>query len=157
IAETVILEANDGVALMDDAAALKKRAAQATKWLAAQHAKRRFVPLAPLTVEPGADDDAQMHHVAHGAGLVGDRLPRIPDARAEAPSAVLSSHKTPATWLAKDHVECAKCDEPITCHNPAFLSEAFADPARKIALVKIAYVGTDTCWEPEAQLHAIAW
>ena len=51
---------------------------------------------------------------------------------------------------------CDQCNGEI-CHNPAFLDSAYLDAGRKTALLIVQYDGTDTCWEPAAQEHVIAW
>ena len=43
------------------------------------------------------------------------------------------------------------------CSNEAFLSAVSVDPDRNIAVVTIAYMGSDTCWEPAAQEHVVQW
>jgi hypothetical protein len=47
--------------------------------------------------------------------------------------------------------------EGIRCSNPDFLRDAFVAADAKLVVVRVAYRGTDTCWEPTSQLHVIAW
>jgi hypothetical protein len=60
----------------------------------------------------------------------------------------------PAAWLHKPYFEK---HEGITCKNPAFLRAVFVSAANKLAVVEIAYSGTDSCWAPSPQLHVLAW
>lgn len=57
-------------------------------------------------------------------------------------------------WLAKPGQRCAQCPP---CDNPARLSGFYKAPGINVVVVRIAYSGTDTCWEPPDQLHVIAW
>ena len=43
------------------------------------------------------------------------------------------------------------------CSNPHFVDAAYIDPAHKLALLRVAYTGTDSCWEPASELHVVAW
>lgn len=58
------------------------------------------------------------------------------------------------TWLVKDHKACPTC-EP--CGNPAFLDGVFHATGINMIVVQVAYVGTDTCWEPGDQVHVVSW
>ncbi len=49
-------------------------------------------------------------------------------------------------WLAKARRECS---------NPGRLSRAYLSRARRVLLVRIAYQGTDSCWEPGGKYHAV--
>lgn len=69
-------------------------------------------------------------------------------------------------WMAPVQYRCA--DEDMTtmtpdeiasecaCANPAFIRGARLAPAQKVLLVDIAYVGDDSCWEPDGQWHVVA-
>ncbi|MCA9518623.1 MAG: hypothetical protein KC635_26990 [Myxococcales bacterium] len=43
-----------------------------------------------------------------------------------------------------------------TCSNPAYLDDARLSPEHGALLVKVAYYGTDTCWEPDSVWHVVA-
>jgi hypothetical protein len=43
------------------------------------------------------------------------------------------------------------------CGNPAYLDQAYVDGAHRLALVVIAYHGTDSCWEPSPEMHVVTW
>ena len=63
-------------------------------------------------------------------------------------------------WLARPYPMCASCPPPdgdLMCTNPSFLREAFADAARRVVVLHIAYEGTDTCWEPDSEYHVVTW
>ncbi|MFT3697147.1 MAG: hypothetical protein QM831_28655 [Kofleriaceae bacterium] len=47
--------------------------------------------------------------------------------------------------------------EELDCDNPDFLQSVRAYPAKKLAVVTVAYRGNDTCWEPGPQEHVVAW
>jgi hypothetical protein len=146
----VVLEPDEGIALMDKPKEMAKRAARGAKWLADLHAKRNLVPLAHLEVEP-----AELARTARGRGLTVDWVPSTLSVKRA--SALLHAETTDASWLAKDSDPCPACEDHMVCHNPAFLDDAWIDDARRIALVQVAYKGTDTCWEPSAQLHVTVW
>lgn len=117
------------------------RVDMAQAWL---DAKQRAMPLVPL-----AD-------LGHTQGVTRETLGSIHWATSRITIAGAVDRPTPDTWLAKDHPLCDQCNGEI-CHNEAFLDQAFLDTARKVALVIVAYDGTDTCWEPAAQEHVVAW
>jgi hypothetical protein len=68
--------------------------------------------------------------------------------------ATVVDRDVPAAWLHKPYY--AK-HEGITCKNPAFLREVYVMPVHNLAVVEVAYSGTDSCWAPSPQLHVIAW
>ncbi|MFO0744634.1 MAG: hypothetical protein U1F43_03035 [Myxococcota bacterium] len=43
------------------------------------------------------------------------------------------------------------------CENPASLDAAWADPSLRVVLLEIGYRGTDTCWEPDSEEHALTF
>lgn len=67
---------------------------------------------------------------------------------------VLVERKLPRSW---QHAAYVHRGEGIKCENPALLSAAFVAPAARLAVVEIAYEGTDTCWAPASQLHVVVW
>lgn len=153
LAAHVVLAADEADAMFDadgKAAELDRRIAAANRWLAAQHAARRFVPLRRLEVEPG-EEIASASRATGGELTVEWRPSRLTIARAGRP---LLDRATPATWLARERPRGAGLGP---CHNPAFLGGAAVDLAREIALVTIQYGGTDLCWEPDAVHHVVAW
>lgn len=56
-------------------------------------------------------------------------------------------------WLAKDYA----IDAEITCSNPPYLGAAWVAADRHVALLKVSYVGNDTCWEPDSEEHVVVW
>jgi hypothetical protein len=57
-------------------------------------------------------------------------------------------------WLAPKGQRCAQCPP---CENPARLQTFYKASEVKLIVVRIAYAGTDMCWEPPDQLHVVAW
>jgi hypothetical protein len=55
-------------------------------------------------------------------------------------------------WLAPVGRRCAQC--PL-CENPPYLDAVFEADGSDVLLVRIAYRGTDLCWEPSPQYHVI--
>ena len=135
----------------DDAALARVRFADANRWLAEQHARLHLVPLRPLAIT--AIDSDNFHHRADGDGIAIDWQPsQLAISRL---GAAPFTHATPADWLVLDHPMYAGATE--MCSNPAFLQAASVDTERAIAVLVIAYMGTDTCWEPLAQDHVVHW
>lgn len=129
---------------------LAERVAAANRWLTEQHAARRFVPLARLEVQPG-EEIASSFRATGGGVTVEWRQSRLTIAQGTKP---ILERATPEAWLAKDRPGPADLGP---CQNPAFLSAAAVSLEHKVALVVVGYGGTDTCWEPEAQHHVVAW
>jgi uncharacterized protein (DUF736 family) len=133
---------------------LDKRITAANQWLAEQNTAFRLQPLAPLEVERNEADMAADFR-ATGSGVTiewkENRVTIVQGGK------VLVDRATPATWLVKDKPMYPGARPDETCHNPAFLQGASIDVDRKIALLTITYYGTDSCWEPPATHHVIAW
>ncbi len=41
------------------------------------------------------------------------------------------------------------------CKNPSFINQAAVDKDQHVLLLRIAYVGTDLCWEPDGAFHVV--
>jgi hypothetical protein len=125
-----------------DAPTRATRAAAAQKLIAS----RAFVALGELE---GAPDDA-----AHfeGAGIAIDwsreHMTITQDGKRVVDRAV------PAKWRGGSYYNKV---EDLRCENPDFLAGAYAVSGVPILVVDVAYRGTDTCWEPTAQLHVLSW
>jgi len=153
LAVHVVLTANEADAMFDadgKTPELDRRIAAANRWLEEQHAARRLAPLQQLEVEP-APEIASSFRATGGGVTVEWRPSRLTIARAGKP---LLDRPTPATWLAEDRPPAAGA---MTCHNPAYLGAAAVSLEHKLALLAIAYGGTDTCWEPNDAHHIVAW
>lgn len=146
LAKTIdVMDANDYETLVPDGAhaspELVKRIAAANQQLAALHAQHDLVTMQPVTPAEGPKVDFDGHHVRVLART------RFGDEKTVA--------KVDATsWLAKPGARCAQCPP---CENPAYLDKVYKAPGVDAVVVRIAYRGTDTCWEPGAQLHVVAW
>ncbi|HEY4238168.1 MAG TPA: hypothetical protein VGM88_00050 [Kofleriaceae bacterium] len=127
----------------------KQRAEAARAWLAA-HAPR-VTPMTVLAVQ--RPDDGSQAHEATGDGFAIDWTPSHLAIRHGAE--VLLDRATPPGWLVGPHKLCDSCEE--TCENPAHLAAAAIDLAHRVALVTLAFQGSDTCWEPDAATHVVAW
>jgi hypothetical protein len=55
-------------------------------------------------------------------------------------------------WLAPKGPRCAGCPP---CENPPYLDAVYESAHSRLLLVRVAYRGTDTCWEPSPQWHVI--
>jgi hypothetical protein len=129
---------------------LERAFTRAARWLDERHAARQLVAMTALTTSfPSDDAPAQ----AIGAGVTVRWAPSrlVIDRGRGAPLVRV----TPASWLAADHPMCPGCSE--VCHNDAFLGGGYVDLERSAAVIVVAYLGTDTCWEPGSQDHVVAW
>jgi hypothetical protein len=131
-------------------AELEQRVAAANRWLAEQHAARRFVPLTKLEALPG-EQIASSFRATGGGVTVEWRQNRLTIAQGGKP---ILERATPTSWLAKPRTVSGG---DLTCENPAFLDGAAVSLEHKLALIVVGYGGTDTCWEPEDQHHVVAW
>lgn len=122
---------------------LDARISAANTWLANLHRSSTLIRLPALEVD-GSDGYTQ--HAARAAGVELDWTSDVVTIRHG--HQLVTAHPTPATWHATGHDGCS---------NPAKLGAAWVDLERKLALVEIAYNGTDLCWEPSAQQHVISW
>lgn len=130
---------------------LKQRIAAANRWLEEQHAARPTEPLPQLALEP-AEEIASTFRATGGGGLVVEwRENQLTITHGGKP---LVQRPTPATWLAPERPMPGGTE---TCHNPAFLGAAAVSPEHRVALLRIEYGGTDTCWEPNDAHRVVAW
>ncbi len=123
--------------------ALDARMSAANTWLANLHRSSHLIVLPRLELE---GSDVYTQHAAAAGGVALDWSKDVVTIRHH--QQLVTTHPSPATWHAAGHDGCS---------NPAKLGNAWVDLDRKVALVEIAYNGTDTCWEPSAQRHVIAW
>jgi len=122
---------------------LRARISAANGWLATLHTRSGLVELPKLDVDTS---DGYTQHTA-SAGVVDLAWDKdVVTIRYD--KKPVTSHPSPPTWHAADQGSCT---------NPAKLGAAWVDIEHKLALVEIAYNGTDMCWEPSAQHHVISW
>jgi len=124
----------------------------ANRWLAEQHAAHKLVPLDRLEVESGDPDEPASH--ATGRATIDWKQSRL---TIKQRGRVLLERATPASWLAADQPMYPGAPPDEICHNPEFLSDAWIDVERRLAVLRVSYHGTDTCWEPPAQHHVVTW
>lgn len=122
---------------------LDARISAANAWLAKSHAQSALVTLPQLTVD--ATDAYAQHAAASGPVSLDWSNDTV---TIKLSGKVIATYASPLTWHAPDTAKC---------QNPAKLGAAWVDTERKIALVQIAYNGTDMCWEPSPQHHVISW
>ena len=132
---------------------LDKRLAAVNAWLGEQNTARRLVPLAPLEVERAEEMASDFRATGRGVTLEWKQN-RVTIVQGGKP---LVDRATPATWLVADKPMYPGAGPDEVCHNPAFLAGASIDVSRKIAVLVITYYGTDSCWEPPATHHVVAW
>jgi hypothetical protein len=123
---------------------LATRAAAATKLLAAHE-------LVALSALAGGSDDHDAGHY-EGAGITIDWAREHVTIKRDGKLVV--DRAVPSAWRGGSW---RNKTEGITCHNPDFLDGAYVSADANLVVVKVAYRGTDTCWEPTSQLHVIAW
>jgi hypothetical protein len=148
-----VMTANEFETLVPDGTTatpeLEARIAAGNRRLAELHAEHDLVTMQPLALTP---DPLGPSQPARGDGLVVtfdfDHALRV---RA---GEKLVATADGARWLVPSGKRCAQC-EP--CENPPYLAAVYKAPSITAVVVRIAYRGTDTCWEPADQLHLIGW
>ncbi|MCW5805289.1 MAG: hypothetical protein KIT31_23165 [Deltaproteobacteria bacterium] len=155
VAEHVVLTADEyeeGENAETNGALIPTRVQTANAWLVAQHDKYDLVALPKMTVEEGESygESRRANNPANSTTVeLGEK-----DLRIAKGAATLVSTKIPKDWFAPEQKLCTDC-EP--CSNPHFLRAAAVDPDRAIAVVTVAYTGTDSCWEPSDQQRVVSW
>ncbi len=124
--------------------ALTARIADANRWLAAQHNAYHLQPMRALVM-------TDRHARADGISIDWEAS-RLAIARAGGAPFIQT---TPQGWLVADHPMYAGSSD--MCSNEAFLLAASVDTDRTLAVITVAYMGTDTCWEPSPQEHVVHW
>jgi hypothetical protein len=145
VKKLAVLSAEDADQLAP--AEIAERFARAAAWLRERHAAKRLVAMTALTMARPLGVPA----VGPGVALRWSPNQLVIERQGAPPL----TRTTPTSWLAPDRPMCRNCSE--VCHNDAFLGSAHIDLERTLAVVVIAYHGTDTCWEPSSQEHAVAW
>lgn len=149
-----VIAANDVDRL--ESAEIVLRFDAASSWLEERHAAKHLVAMNPLELHPQTDAGPAS---ATGPGVTVRWVPSTLtiDLSAAKPAAggIPITRTTPASWLVADRPLCATCTE--VCHNDAGLGGGYVDRRRRIAVIVIAYRGSDTCPEPGAQSHVVAW
>jgi len=127
---------------------LRERMAAGDALLRGLHARHQLVPLLAMSVPPPApiSDRHEPLTATDGRHTVMWSPSRLVIMAGASP---LLDAPTPATWLATPGDR--------GCANPAFLGAAAIAAAQRAVVVTIAYLGTDTCWEPDAQPHVVTW
>ena len=133
---------------------LERRLDAANRELAKLHGLHDLQAMHGLEVQKPAGDALQ--HFAIGDGLdvdfAGDHL-HVFHHNANNAFVTLDTHG----WLAKPRPMPDDPSRTAMCKNPAFLAGVYHANEINVLVVEIAYMGTDTCWEPTEQFHVIAW
>jgi hypothetical protein len=139
-----------------DAPAIDRRFDAAAAWIDERHAAAHLVAMAELALQPAT---GAAPAVATGPGISVRWAPselviELAASGAAAPGGPIA-RATPPSWLVADRPMCAGCAE--VCHVDAALRGAHIDLARRVAVVDVAFRAPDTCWEPGAEAHVVAW
>lgn len=138
------------------AAEIARRFDAASAWLDERHAAAHLVAMTALELR-AASDDAPALATGLGTRLrwtPGELVIELAPAGGAGPGERIV-RTTPPSWLVADRPMCTGCSE--ICHNDAFLGGGYVDLERRAAVVVVSYRGSDTCWEPGAQAHVVAW
>ena len=130
--------------------ALQHRIDAANAELVKLHGLHDLVPMHALEVQKPADGEP---HFAIGDGLDVDwSKDHLHVFHHNTDRSFITLDGTP--WLAKSYKPCANCD---LCENPPYLAAVYHATGINLLVVEIGYKGTDLCWDPGDQLHAVAW
>jgi hypothetical protein len=127
-------------------------------YLSNSHAQVGWVTLtkAPLTILDGDETSSIMaEHIQASSGEVAVELSRDGHLVVRDHGEVVIDRENP-DWLVADQ-PMGTGDPDDVCSNPPYLEDAWIAAEQSLALVRIAYAGTDTCWEPDSQYHVITW
>lgn len=128
----------------------------ANAWIAAQHAQAAFAPIAVAEVTDDGNgflDSSEWRVAAGTIGLTFDASAHLVVTDGGKP--VID--RTMDAWLVKPYAPYDGAGPDEFCDNPIALREAYVDAAHRVAVVLVAYRGTDTCWEPDSEYHVVAW
>jgi len=129
---------------------IDERITAANRWLAEQHAARRFAPLTELPVETGPEITVPFRATGGGVTLEW-RANRVTITEG---GKQLVARATPLEWGDQRRQRGSGGD---FCENAALLNQAWVDLPHKLAVFTVSYSGNDTCWEPSNAPHVIAW
>jgi hypothetical protein len=149
--EHIVLDAEEVESLYDkngNLSGIEDRVDQANGWIKKQHATRGFVPIPQLETESTGDITTTFRATGHGITLEWQkgRLTILHGGVA------LVGQATPSSWYAPRR----KAGD-LVCNNPARLEAAAVSVEHEIAVVTLAFMGNDTCWEPSDAPHVVAW
>ena len=133
----VVLTVEDSDKLADKPDAIRARFDLANRWLAKLASERRLIALQPMSAEtlPITWVKGRLRVVIDGATVL-DRA-------------------SPPTWVVPD--EAMYKGSTDKCSHPARIETGYIDAKRRLAMIQVAYEGSDMCWEPSAQEHVISW
>ena len=131
-------------------AMLARRIADANHALATLHGLHDLVEMHALEVQKPTNTPA---HLAMADDIDVDFGGDHVDVLIHDSERVLA-HRATGSWEVAPSKDCAKCE---MCEHPAYLGNAYHATGIDLVVVDVAYMGTDTCWEPSDQLHVVAW
>ncbi len=126
--------------------ALRTRLEAANKLLAALHTTHTLVPLFGLQTDANRIAPADITHVT-GENLAIEWS--IAGHLKITSNGLVVLERDEPTWLARPRRG--------GCTNAAYVDAAHAAPSAKLVVLSIGYRGDDACWEPDNQLHVVAW
>jgi hypothetical protein len=123
---------------------------EANRWLADEHRARDLTPMPAATVTPNHEgNDATAWSATYGGVTLQIDL--------GAKLTVTGGGKTLVERAAHEFEAPVQHLDGGDCHNPLSLEDAWIDPARRIALIRVEYHGNDHCIEPDPSLHVVSW
>ncbi|MEZ4401997.1 MAG: hypothetical protein R3B06_18345 [Kofleriaceae bacterium] len=140
----------------DDAPTSPPDLAAANAWIAAGHGAAAWAPLAAVPVVP---DDESLFDATTWTATAGDltiQLTQVGRLRVTAGQATVVDRPVTA-WQVADRPMYPGAGPDEQCSNPLYLSGLHVDADRHLAVARISYLGTDTCWEPDSEYHVVAW
>lgn len=126
--------------------ALRARIDAANKLLGALHTEHTLSSLVALSTDANRNSPAPVTRVA------GDRIAiewSVSGHLKVTANGIAVVERDEPTWLAR-----ARRGD---CSNPTYVDAAYAAPSAKLVVLSIGYRGDDACWEPDNQLHVVAW
>ena len=125
-------------------------------WLAEQHQRAGWRPLTATEVKSDGDSLLDAAHWTAAAGEVALTFDDTGHLVITAGGATVVD-RTMTAWLAPGGPMYPGAGPDEQCSNPIALTEAYVDAGHKLALVRVRFRGTDTCWEPDGAFHVVAW
>jgi hypothetical protein len=155
--EAALLTVEEGEALDDDGvrARIAKRLPQRLEAAAELLAGKTWHGLDGLAAgDPHPDHSGATRELTFGDLVIRFREPRLTITRG---SRTLVAQDFPQWTPPVPRYEGCDPEQDLTCIcvNEPVLSAGWVDLATRVLVLRIAYTGHDTCWEPEARLHVM--
>lgn len=133
----------------------------ANAWIAGEHAKANFAPMTATDAVEGTETEAQEQ--------AGEVPPRLATVGALVVSFDEGAHliitdggkpvldRTMSAWQPPSYPMYEGAGPDEQCFNPVYLQRVYVDAAHHLAVLEVAFRGTDTCWEPDDEFHVVTW